>query len=571
MKTILRYLLRYMARFIAALGTKTIAAFMDLVIPWVLAYIIDSVIPTRSVPLVCIWGVIMLVCSFLGWSGNIVANRLAASVARDVTENVRHDLFTKISYLSNRDIDRFTIPSLITRMTSDTYIIHRSIGMMQRIGIRAPILLVGGIIMTLTLDPVLTLVMLATLPIVGYITFTVSRKGVRLFRNVQVGSDEMFRVVRENATGVRVIKALSKSEYERRRFHKTNTDLTAREKKASDTMAIINPSMSLMLNLGLVAVVVVGAFRVQSGATGVGSIIAFMNYFTIILNALMSINRIFTMASQMMASSDRIVEVLNCSDEMHMHHEDSITPVEGAPHIEFDDVTFTYPFSKFTLDHFNFSVNHGETLGIIGATGSGKSTILQILMRFYDVTSGTIRIDGVDIRDYSIHDLRGKFGVVFQNDILFNDTIGENIRFGREVSLDDLDTAVADAQATEFIKDTGGYDAMLSIKGANLSGGQKQRLLIARALAGHPEILVLDDSSSALDYKTDARLREQIRAHHDDCTKIIIAQRISSVMHAEKILVLDEGRIIGYGSHKQLMATCPLYREIGETQMGVSE
>ncbi len=571
MKTILRYLLRYMARFIAALGTKTIAAFMDLVIPWVLAYIIDSVIPTRSVPLVCIWGVIMLVCSFLGWSGNIVANRLAASVARDVTENVRHDLFTKISYLSNRDIDRFTIPSLITRMTSDTYIIHRSIGMMQRIGIRAPILLVGGIIMTLTLDPVLTLVMLATLPIVGYITFTVSRKGVRLYRNVQVGSDEMFRVVRENATGVRVIKALSKSEYERRRFHKTNTDLTAREKKASDTMAIINPSMSLMLNLGLVAVVVVGAFRVQAGATGVGSIIAFMNYFTIILNALMSINRIFTMASQMMASSDRIVEVLNCSDEIHMHHEDSIKPVEGAPHIEFDDVTFTYPFSKFTLDHFNFSVNHGETLGIIGATGSGKSTILQILMRFYDVTSGTIRIDGVDIRDYSIHDLRGKFGVVFQNDILFNDTIGENIRFGREVSLDDLDTAVADAQATEFIKDTGGYDAMLSIKGANLSGGQKQRLLIARALAGHPEILVLDDSSSALDYKTDARLREQIRAHHDDCTKIIIAQRISSVMHAEKILVLDEGQIIGYGSHKQLMATCPLYREIGETQMGVSE
>ena len=571
MKTILRYLLRYMARFIAALGTKTVAAFMDLIIPWVLAYIIDSVIPTRSVPLVCIWGVIMLICSLLGWTGNIAANRLAASVARDVTENVRHDLFTKISYLSNRDIDRFTIPSLITRMTSDTYIIHRSIGMMQRIGIRAPILLVGGIIMTLTLDPVLTLVMLATLPIVGYITFSVSRKGVRLFRDVQVGSDEMFRVVRENATGVRVIKALSKSEYERRRFHKTNTDLTAREKKASDTMAIINPSMSLMLNLGLVAVVVVGAFRVQAGATGVGSIIAFMNYFTIILNALMSINRIFTMASQMMASSDRIVEVLQCDDELHLHHEDTITPVKGAPHIEFDDVTFTYPMSKFTLDHFSFSVNHGETLGIIGATGSGKSTILQILMRFYDVTSGAIRIDGVDIRDYSIHDLRGKFGVVFQNDILFNDTIGENIRFGREIALDDLDTAVADAQATEFIKDTGGYDAMLSIKGANLSGGQKQRLLIARALVGHPEILVLDDSSSALDYKTDARLREQIRAHHGDCTKIIIAQRISSVMHAEKILVLDEGKIIGYGSHKDLMANCPLYREIGETQMGVSE
>ncbi|MBR4887510.1 MAG: ABC transporter ATP-binding protein [Clostridia bacterium] len=571
MKKILRYIGRYAARFAGAMGTKTTGAFLELFIPWVLAHIIDVIIPTRSVPMVLLWGGLMVLCSLLAWGCNICANRMAAAVSRDVTEDIRHDLFARISYLTNRDIDRFTIPSLITRMTSDTYVIHRSVGMMQRIGIRAPILLIGGIIMTLSLDPILTLVMLATMPVVFYITFTVSRKGVRLFRNVQAGSDEMFRVVRENATGVRVIKALSKSEYERRRFAETNADLTAREKKASDTMAIINPAMSFMLNMGLVAVVLVGAYRVNAGLTGVGNIIAFMNYFTIILNALMSINRIFTMLSQLMASADRIAEVLDCNDELSLHTNAEVKPVENAPHIEFDNVTFTYPYSKFTLDHFSFSVNHGETLGIIGATGSGKSTILQVLMRFYEVTGGAIRVNGVDVRDYSAHDLRGKFGVVFQNDILFNDTIVENIRFGREVSMADIDRAVADAQAAGFIEETGGYDAQLSIKGANLSGGQKQRLLIARALAGQPEILVLDDSSSALDYKTDALLREKIREHHDASTKIIIAQRISSVMHAEKILVLDEGKIVGYGSHKELMANCPLYREIGETQMGVSE
>ena len=571
MKRILRYIARYKLRFAGAMGTKTAAAFVELFIPWVLAQIIDVIIPTRSVPSVLLWGGLMVLCSLLAWLGNISANRMAAAVSRDVTEDVRGDLFKRISYLTNRDIDRFTIPSLITRMTSDTYVVHRSVGMMQRIGIRAPIMLVGGIVMTITLDPVLTLVMVATMPVVAYITFTISRKGVKLVRNVQTGSDELYRVVRENATGVRVIKALSKSEYERRRFAETNTDLTAREKKASDTMAIINPSMTFMLNMGLVAVVLVGAFRVNAGLTGVGNIIAFMNYFTIILNALMSINRIFTMLSQMMASCDRIAEVLDCDDELSLHTETEIKPVEGAPHIEFRDVTFTYPYSKFTLDHFNFAVNHGETLGIIGATGAGKSTILQVLMRFYEVTGGSILVDGVDVREYSAQELRGKFGVVFQNDILFNDTIMENIRFGREIAMEDIERAVEDAQAAGFIEETGGYDAQLSIKGANLSGGQKQRLLIARALAGTPEILVLDDSSSALDYKTDAQLREKIREHHDASTKIIIAQRISSVMHAEKILVLDEGRIVGYGSHKELMAGCPLYREIGETQMGVSE
>ena len=571
MKKIFHYVGRYKMRFAGAMTAKTVGAFLELFIPWVLAHIIDVIIPTRSVPMVCRWGGLMILFSLLAWLFNILANRTAASVSADVTEDIRHDLFKRISYLTNRDIDRFTIPSLITRMTSDTYVIHRSVGMMQRIGIRAPILLVGGIVMTLTLDPVLTLVMIATMPVVGYITFTVSRKGVKLFRDVQTGADELSRVVRENATGVRVIKALSKSEYERRRFAQTNTDLTAREKKASDTMAIINPAMNFMLNMGLVAVVLVGAYRVHHGLTGVGSIVAFMNYFTIILTALMSINRIFTMMSQMMASADRIVEVLDCDDELSLHTVTEIVPVEGAPHIEFKDVTFTYPYSKFTLDHFSFAVNHGETLGIIGATGSGKSTILQVLMRFYEVTGGSILVDGVDVREYSAQQLRGKFGVVFQNDILFNDTIMENIRFGREVSMDAIDRVVEDAQAAGFIKETGGYDAQLSIKGANLSGGQKQRLLIARALAGQPEILVLDDSSSALDYKTDARLREKIREHHDASTKIIIAQRISSVMHAEKILVLDEGKIVGYGSHKELMANCPLYREIGETQMGVSE
>lgn len=571
MTRLLKYLKPFIPRMTAGFAVKVFGTVIELAIPWILSYIIDDLIPLGRMSPVVIWGMLMIVCSLLAWVGNVVANRMASAVARDFTGTLRHDLFARISYLSERQVDGITIPSLISRVTSDTYVMHQTVGMMQRLGVRAPILLVGGIIVTLTLDPVLTLIMVATLPFVAVITFTVSRKGSRLFKKVQAASDSMLRVVRENAVGVRVIKALSKSEYERGRFKVVNDRLTENERIAENTMALINPVMSLLLNLGIVAVIVAGAYRVQGGVTEVGKIIAFMNLFTIVLNALLAINRMFTMLSKAAASSARILEVLDTPEELFEHEPHYSFIPENAPHIAFRNVTFRYDKGSFEVSGLNFELQRGQTLGIIGSTGSGKSTVIRALMRYYDVAEGSIEIDGVDIRDYATSDLRAKFGVVFQNDTLFKDTIRENIRLGRQLSDGELLEAAREAQASDFIFSEGGLDAPVAIKGANLSGGQKQRLLVSRALAGSPEILVLDDSSSALDYKTDSKLREEIRLHCADSTKIIIAQRISSIMHADLILVMDNGRVIGSGTHEELIKNCELYREISESQIGERE
>ena len=571
MTRLLKYLKPFIPRMTAGFAVKVFGTVIELAIPWILSYIIDDLIPLGRMSPVVIWGMLMIVCSLLAWVGNVVANRMASAVARDFTGTLRHDLFARISYLSERQVDGITIPSLISRVTSDTYVMHQTVGMMQRLGVRAPILLVGGIIVTLTLDPVLTLIMVATLPFVAVITFTVSRKGSRLFKKVQAASDSMLRVVRENAVGVRVIKALSKSEYERGRFKAVNDRLTENERIAENTMALINPVMSLLLNFGIVAVIVAGAYRVQGGVTEVGKIIAFMNLFTIVLNALLAINRMFTMLSKAAASSARILEVLDTPEELFEHEPHYSFIPENAPHIAFRNVTFRYDKGSFEVSGLNFELQRGQTLGIIGSTGSGKSTVIRALMRYYDVAEGSIEIDGVDIRDYATSDLRAKFGVVFQNDTLFKDTIHENIRLGRQLSDGELLEAAREAQASDFISSEGGLDAPVAIKGANLSGGQKQRLLVSRALAGSPEILVLDDSSSALDYKTDSKLREEIRLHCADSTKIIIAQRISSIMHADLILVMDNGRVIGSGTHEELIKNCELYREISESQIGERE
>lgn len=568
MKRLAVYLKPFLPRMGVGISFKAVGTLVELAIPWILSYIIDDLIPLKEIRPVCLWGGLMIVCSLIAWGGNITANRMASAVARDCTRQIRHDLFQKISYLSESRVDAFTIPSLISRMTSDTYVLHQTVGMIQRIGIRAPLLLFGGIIVSLTMDPMLTLIMVASLPIVGVIVFYVSRKGAKLFKIVQKASDSMLRVVRENAVGVRVIKALSKSDYERARFKKVNDDLTEKERTAESTMALINPVMSLLLNLGIVAVITVGAVRVNNGTSEIGKIIAFMNLYTIVLNALMAINRIFMMLSRASASSARVLEVLDTPVELFETEPHFSFLPKDAPHVEFDHVTFRYARGSFAVRNIDFALKRGETLGIIGATGAGKSTIIRLLMRYYDVSEGSVKIDGVDIRDYATSDLRAKFGVVFQNDTLFKDTIRENIRLGRNLTDEQLLEAARRAQALEFMKEQGGLDAPVAIKGANLSGGQKQRLLLARALAGDPDILLLDDSSSALDYKTDSKLREEIRLHCADATKIIIAQRISSIMHAEKIMVLENGNVIGMGTHEELMETCPLYREIGESQIG---
>ena len=568
MQLIFRYVRPYFKRMGLGLVIKLTGTVMDLLLPYILAHIIDEVVPLQDMGLVVRWGVIMVICAVLAILGNVIANRMAAAVARDTTRRLRHDLFRKISYLSNRQIDGFTIPSLVSRMTTDTYNINRMVGMMQRIGIRAPILVVGGIFVTLTLDPVLALVLCAMLPIILCIVFFVSRRSIPLFDQLQHSVDGMVRVVRENASGVRVIKALSRSEGEKARFEAINRQVMMDENRANMVMAASKPAMNLTLNIGLVLVVLVGAVRVNRDLCGPGAITAFLTYFTIILNAMMSITRVLTMWSKALASADRIEKVLAAGEELVQ--QETETRQEEA-HIVFDKVRFSYNGRENNLEDLDFSLGHGESLGIIGPTGAGKSTLAGLLMRFYDVNEGSIRVDGRDIRGYDLKTLRDKFGVVFQNDLLFKKSIGENIRIGRELNMERLEQAAKDAQAAFFVEEAGGLDASLEARGANLSGGQKQRLLIARALAGRPEILILDDSSSALDYQTDARLRQVIARDYGDTTTIIIAQRVSSVKNCDKILVLEEGKMAGFGTHEELLNSCALYQEISRLQMGEGE
>ena len=566
MREIFRYLKPHVPRMLVGFVFKFSGTLVELFIPMILSYIIDDVVPTGNITLVYWWGGAMLLCAVMALINNIVANRMASAVAKETTRSVRHDLFAKISYLSSRQIDDFSIPSLESRLTTDTYNVNQVIGMMQRLGVRAPILLVGGIFVTMAMEPVLTLVMIAIMPFIGVVVWLVTRKGVPMYTYLQKGIDIMVRTVRENISGIRVIKALSRTEQEKEHFARVNQEVVNRETKASITMGITNPMMNLFLNTGLTLVVVVGAFRVNSGVTKVGAIIAFLSYFTIILNAMLSITRLFVMYSRGSASASRICEVLYTREDLKVVEAPTVS--EEA-HVVFDDVCFSYQKKGDDISHISFTLKKGETLGIIGGTGSGKSTIAALLMRLYERDSGSIRISGRPVESIPPEELHTKFGVVFQNDVLFADTIAANIDFGRNLPEERIIQAARCAQAMEFIDALpDGFQHMLTPRGTNLSGGQKQRVLLARALAGHSEILILDDSSSALDYRTDASLRQALREEYSNVTTIVIAQRVSSILHADHILVLEDGKALGYGTHEELMETCPLYREISESQMG---
>ncbi|MCL1964456.1 MAG: ABC transporter ATP-binding protein/permease [Firmicutes bacterium] len=571
MKKIFSYLRPFAGAMSLGLFIKFIGTIMDLLLPWILAYIIDTAAPRQDAPQIWMWGGVMLVCSILAVVTNIWANRMASRVARDSVRTLRRDLFEKTIRLSGRQIDSLTIPSLEARLTTDTYQVHQMIGMMQRLGVRAPILLIGGILVTMTLEPVLSLTLVCILPFIALVVWQVSRKGVPLYTRLQQGVDGLIRVIRENITGIRVVKALSKGDYEKRRFDGANKSVAEMERKAAATMALTNPLMNALLNLGLTLVIIVGAFRVNLGISQPGKIIAFLSYFTIILNAMMIMTRLFVMYSRGSASASRIAEVLDLPEEL------AVIPDQAAPgaapgepaHIAFDHVSFSYNGRRDTLTDISFTLRRGETLGIIGATGSGKSTLLNLLMRLYDASGGEIRIDGRPIQAIPKDALHTMFGVVFQHDALFAETLSENIDFGRGLPRETIEHAAQMAQAAEFIAALpDGLAHPLTSRGTNVSGGQKQRILISRALAGKPHILILDDASSSLDYRTDAALRRALRENFSGVTTLIVAQRVSSILHADQILVLEHGAMLGLGTHAQLMETCELYREIYFSQMG---
>ena len=569
MKLLAKYLKPFVPRMMLGLCIKIGGTMAELLLPMILSHVLKEVVAQQDVFAILRWGGLMILCAGTAVILHITANRMATRVSCSFSRAVRHDLFKRTLHLSAAQTDRFTIPSLESRITTDTYNVHQFVGMIQRMGIRAPIMLVGGVCITLFMDRHLAMVMLATMPVVFILIFFISRKGVPLFTQVQTSVDNMIRVVREDTQGIRVIKALSKQDYEHRRYDAVNRALVKDEIRARTIMSMIHPIMSILMNCGIVGVVALAAVRVSAGTSDPETVIAFMQYFTQISMALMTVTRMFTAYTKSAASARRIAEVLETPEDLQVLPEADFPCKDTTAHIEFDDVCFSYLGKKNNLDHISFSLPKGGWLGIIGATGNGKSTLVKLLLRFYDVSSGAVRINGRDVRTIPKPELYDMFGTAMQFDFLYADTIEENIKFGRSLTHEQVEQAAITAQAHNFI--TGfadGYEHMLAQKGTNISGGQKQRLLIARAVAADPDILVLDDSSSALDYKTDAALRQALAQRMQDTTVVTVAQRVSSIKNCDLILVLDDGKVIGAGDHEHLLATCPEYAEISESQMG---
>ncbi len=562
MKRTLSYLKPYRRTAAGAVITKFIGTIAELFLPLLLDMIIDDVVPTGNLSMVLWLGLAMFACSLAAMFGNICANRLSVKAAAKMTHDLRYDLFEKISRLKSGQVDEITVPSLVSRLTSDSYYVNQMVARTLRLGIRAPIMLTGGIIMTFVIDVWLGLVLLACVPFVIVAVVIITGKSIPYYAKKQANSDDMVRAMQENISGVRIIKALSKGEREKQKFKGISDRLGETDYAAKRVMSLTNPLATLILNLGLVAVIIVGAVMSE----GAGSVLAVLTYFTMILNGMLGLSKIFVVLSQGVASAERIEGVL-AEDERQSVGQ--YPAGNGDYMVQFDGVDFSYNGVENNLTDISFALKKGETLGIIGATGSGKTTIINLLMRFYDADGGGVYVGGEDVRSLPPEQLRPRFGIAFQNDFLMAASVHENIDYGRGLPEENIQKAAESAQAASFISSLeGGMQYQISQKATNLSGGQRQRLTVARALAGEPEILILDDASSALDYETDAAMRKAVARNYPGMTKIIIAQRVSSVMNADSILVLDDGAQIGLGTHAELLESCEEYRLIFKAQMG---
>lgn len=565
MHMVTRYLKPCRLRMAGVVALKFTAAVLELLLPLLLAHIIDVSVPAKSLRSIWETGAAMALCAGAVACGNVTANRAAAKISAEVTQNLRRDLFAKISALSCTQSDRYASASLVSRLTNDTYNVHQMFDKLQRGGTRAPLMVLGGLILTFLLEPWLALIQFLASALTLLAVWAVTARGVPYYARAQSAVDTMVRIVRENASGVRVIKAIAREADERSRFRAANNAVRGTQQRAGQILALTNPATGFLLNAGLTAVVAAGAFLVNDGAMPVGQIVAFLSYFTIILNAAIGLTKVFTTLSRGIASARRIGEILNLPAEQAVESETAPQPGE----LGMDGVSFSYLGAETNLKEVAFSVRKGETLGILGPTGSGKTTLVSLLLRLYDADSGVVWVGGRDVRTQLLASLRGRFGVVFQNDILLSGSVYDNISFLRGLSREQVARAAKTAQAAEFIDPLpDGYDHPVEIRGNNFSGGQRQRLLIARALAGPPDILVLDNADSALDYRTAAALYDALRRDDPDLMVIVISERVASLRTADHILVLEDGRITHQGTPGELLQTCPRYRAMQDLQMG---
>lgn len=553
----------------------------ELYLPTLMADIVNKGVVTGDNAYIWRIGGFMLLVTLGGTLVSIGASYYSSRISAGFGRDVRGKVFSHVENFSLQEFDKIGTASLITRTTNDINQVQQVLVMMMRLMVMAPMMCIGGLIMALSKDAKLTLVLVVAIPVLTLTILLVARKGLPLFRAIQKKLDKLNLVLREGLTGIRVIRSFNRLEHEQGRFVEANRDLTETSVKVNQIMALLMPLMMLIMNFSSIAIIWFGGIRISEEHMAVGDLMAFLQYAMQIMFSLLMLSMMFVMVPRASASAVRINDVLlqdavikdPAKPASKRGRQGDGKTISGGT-VEFDNVTFSYPGAEQpAVEGISFRAMPGEVTAIIGGTGSGKSTLINLIPRFYDIDSGSIRIDGVDVREYTQEQLRAKIGLVPQKAVLFTGTIADNIRYGKEEATDEEIRRAADiAQATDFIEGMqDGFGSMIAQGGTNVSGGQKQRLSIARALVRKPDIYLFDDSFSALDYKTDARLRAALRRETTASAVIIVAQRVSTIMDADRIIVLDEGRIAGIGNHRELMATCEVYREIVSSQLSEEE
>ncbi|MBU9746848.1 ABC transporter ATP-binding protein [Diplocloster agilis] len=572
------YLRNYKKESIIGPLFKLLEACFELIVPLVMASMIDIGIKNADVPYIWKMGGLLVFFGVLGLTCSLTAQYFAAKAAMGFGTELRRDMFDHINGLSYTELDKIGTSTLVTRITSDINQAQAGVNLLLRLFLRSPFIVVGAVIMAFTISVRLTVIFLVAVPLLALVIYAVMAAGIPVYRRVQNKLDRVLRMTRENLTGARVVRAFARQDDEIGDFDETTRQLQKIQLLAGKISAFENPLTYTIVNLAIIAILWFGGKQVEEGMITQGEVIALVNYMTQILLALVALANLIISATKASASAIRINEVFAVTSSMREGtKEESVHPAiekKDDRKVTFRNVSAVYQGAKEeALSGVSFSAKAGETIGIIGGTGSGKSTLVNLIPRFYDAAAGTVLVDGIDVREYTYSALRGKVGIVPQQAVLFKGTIRENIRWGREDATDEeIYEALDIAQAREFVDaKPEGLDTRISQGGKNLSGGQRQRLTIARALAKKPEILILDDSASALDYATDAKLRKAIRTKTSGITVFLVSQRVATVRQADQILVLDDGRLVGAGTHAELLDNCPVYKEICLSQLSKEE
>lgn len=575
---VLRYLKPYWVFALLCPLAMILEVSMDLLQPTLMSDIVDNGIlgdaaADENLRYVLITGLKMLVFSLIGCFGGIASAAFGTAAAQKMGNDLRKDAFAKVMHMSFQQTDKFTTGSLVTRLTNDITAIQEFVAMSLRMFVRTGMQFIGGIAVILTLNVNFGIVLVISLPVQLIAVAIIMKKASPLFSIVQSRLDKVNSVVQENVSGARVVKAFTREEYEINRFDNANTDLMTTNLKVQKLLATLNPILMIIMNASVIAIIMIGGFQVEAKAMQVGEVMAAVTYITQILMSVMMVGMMFQQVSRSAASMKRVNEVLSTNPVISDGNKSADSDNSGT--VEFRNVGFSYPGSsgKPVLSGIDLKAEKGQMIAILGSTGCGKTSLVNLVPRFYDATNGDVLVDGVNVKDYDVDTLRSKIGVVLQKSELFSGTVAENIRWGCETATDEeVKTAARIAQAEEFINGfNDGYDTMISEKGASLSGGQKQRMAIARAIIKKPEILIFDDSTSALDLSTEAKLHKALRENLSGVTVIMIAQRIASVMRADKIAVLENGSICAFGTHKELMESSSVYRDIYYSQMKQGE